>query len=160
MDINVIPFMDFAKLAENYLFDANIKENFCSYGLLVNTREMLDNELIQPKIEKGKILKVEVVNKKEFEEKYMYGRVTIYLPTTKERLEEKFRLINLDYNKLTIQDFYNKICRKGKNMLNLIKNELIKIFKRKDIYILLIIRTIDYHIIQYISKSNFSRNRY
>ena len=28
MDINVIPFMDFPKLAENYLFDANIKENF------------------------------------------------------------------------------------------------------------------------------------
>lgn len=39
MDINVIPFMNFAKLAENYLFDANIKENFCSYGLLVNTRQ-------------------------------------------------------------------------------------------------------------------------
>ena len=78
MDINVIPFMDFSKLAENYLFDANIKENFCSYGLLVNTREMLDNELIQPKIEKDIILKVEVVNKKEFEEKYMYGKVTIY----------------------------------------------------------------------------------
>ena len=110
MDINVIPFMDFSKLAENYLFDANIKENFCSYGLLINTREMLDNELIQPKIEKDKILKVEVVNKKEFEEKYMYGRVTIYLPTTKERLEEKFRLINLDYNKLTIQDTHVTKC--------------------------------------------------
>ena len=27
------------------------------------------------------------------------------------------------------------IVLKGKNMLNLIKNELIKIFKRKDIYI-------------------------
>ena len=52
------------------------------------------------------------------------------------------------------------IVLKGKNMLNLIKNELIKLFKRKDIYILLIIRTIDYYIIQYISKSNFSRKRY
>lgn len=68
MDINVIPFMNFEKLAEEYLFDANIKENFCSYGLLVNTREMLDNELIQPKIQKDKVLKVETVNKKEFEE--------------------------------------------------------------------------------------------
>ena len=52
------------------------------------------------------------------------------------------------------------IVLKGKNMLNLIKNELIKIFKRKDIYILLIIRNIYYYIIQYISKSNFSRKRY
>ena len=51
------------------------------------------------------------------------------------------------------------IVLKGKNMLNLIKNELIKIFKRKDIYILLIIRTIDDFIIQYISNSNFSRKR-
>ena len=56
------------------------------------------------------VLKVEVVNKKEFEEKYMYGKVTIYLPTTKERLEEKFRLINLDYNKLTIQDTHVTKC--------------------------------------------------
>jgi hypothetical protein len=110
MDINVIPFMNFAKLAENYLFDANIKEQFCSYGLLVNTREMLDNELIQPKLEDDKVLKIEVVNKKEFEESSMYSKVTIYLPTTKERLEEKFKLINLDYNKLTIQDTHITKC--------------------------------------------------
>lgn len=110
MDINVIPFMNFAKLAENYLFDANIKENFCSYGLLVNTRQMLDNELIQPKIEKDKVLKIEVVNKKEFEESSIYSKVTIYLPTTKEKLEEKFKLINLDYNKLTIQDTHITKC--------------------------------------------------
>ncbi len=110
MDINVIPFMNFAKLAENYLFDADIKENFCSYGLLVNTRQMLDNELIQPKIEKDKVLKIEVVNKKQFEESSMYSKVTIYLPTTKEKLEEKFKLINLDYNKLTIQDTHITKC--------------------------------------------------
>lgn len=110
MDINVIPFMNFAKLAENYLFDADIKENFCSYGLLVNTRQMLDNELIQPKIEKDKVLKIEVVNKKEFEESSKYSKVTIYLPTTKEKLEEKFKLINLDYNKLTIQDTHITKC--------------------------------------------------
>lgn len=110
MDINVIPFMNFAKLAENYLFDADIKENFCSYGLLVNTRQMLDNELIQPKIEKDKVLKIEVVNKKQFEESSMYSKVTIHLPTTKEKLEEKFKLINLDYNKLTIQDTHITKC--------------------------------------------------
>lgn len=110
MDINVIPFMNFAKLAQNYLFDANIKEHFCSYGLLVNTREMLDNELIQPKIENDKVLKIEVVNKKEFEESSMYSKVTIYLPTTKERLKEKLKLINLDYNNLKIQDTHITKC--------------------------------------------------
>lgn len=110
MDINVIPFMNFAKLAESYLFDANIKENFCSYGLLVNTREMLDNELIQPKIGKDKVFKIELVNKKEFEESNMYSRVTIYLPTSEERLKEKFRRINLDYDKATIQDTHVTKC--------------------------------------------------
>ncbi len=110
MDINVIPYMNFSKLAEIYLFDANIKENFCSYGLLVNTREMLDNELIQPKIEKNKVLKVEVVNKKEFEESSIYSKVTIYFPTTKEILKEKFSRINLDYDKLMIQDTHVTKC--------------------------------------------------
>lgn len=110
MDINVIPFMNFAKLAENYLFDANIKENFCSYGLLVNTRQMLDNELIQPKIEDDKVLKIEVVNKKEFEESSMYNNVTIYLPTTKEIIEDKLKLIKLNYDELSIQDTHVTKC--------------------------------------------------
>lgn len=110
MDINVIPFMNFAKLAENYLFDANIKEDFCSYGLLVNTRQMLDNELIQPKIEDDKVLKIEVVNKKEFEESSMYNNVTIYLPTTKEIIEDKLKLIKLNYDELSIQDTHVTKC--------------------------------------------------
>ena len=111
MDINVIPFMNFAKLAEQYLFDANIKENFCSYGLLVNTREMLDNELIQPRIKEDKLLKIEMVNKKEFEESSKYSKITIYLPTSKEELEEKFKQINLDYNRVTIQDTHIIKCQ-------------------------------------------------
>lgn len=110
MDINVIPFMNFAKLAENYLFDANIKEHFCSYGILVNTKEMLDNELIQPKIGKDKVLKIEVVNKKEFEESSMYSKVIIYLPTTKQIIEDKLRLINLNYDGLTMQDTHVTKC--------------------------------------------------
>lgn len=110
MGINVVPFVNFAKLAENYLFDANIEENFCSYGLLVNTRKMLDNELIQPKIKKDKVLKVEVVNKKEFEESSMYSKVIIYLPTTNKILRERFARINLDYDKLTIHDTHVTKC--------------------------------------------------
>ena len=104
MDINVIPFMNFAKLAEDYLFDSKINEDFCSYGLLVNTRKMLDNELIQPKIEENKVFKIEVVNKKEFDESGIYNSIIIYLPTTTEDLIEKFQRINLDYDKVMSQD--------------------------------------------------------
>lgn len=110
MDINVIPFVDFSRLAKEYLLDANIKESFCSYGLLVDTREILDNELVQPKVEKDKILKVEVINKKEFEESEMYSKVIIYLPTDNEILKEKFKRINLDYDRLTIQDTHITKC--------------------------------------------------
>lgn len=110
VNINMIPYVDYVKLAEQYLFDANIKERFCSYGLLVDTSEMFDNELIQPKIEKDKILKVEVVNKKEFEESSNYSKVIIYLPSTDEVLKEKFKRINLDFDRLTIQDTHITKC--------------------------------------------------
>ena len=110
MDINVIPYMNFTELAKNYLFDANIKEDFCSYGLLVNTRKMLDNELIEAKIDNDKILKLEVTNKKEYEESDVYSKVIIYLPTSEERLREKFKRINLDYDKATIQDTHVTKC--------------------------------------------------
>lgn len=110
MGIDIVPFVNFTELAERYLFDANIKENFCSYGLLINTRDMLDNKLVQAKIDKDKIFKIEIANRKEFEESQMYSRVTIYLPTSKEILKEKFQKINLDYEKLTIDDTYVTKC--------------------------------------------------
>ena len=110
VNINMIPYVDYVKLAEQYLFDANIKERFCSYGLFIDTSEMSDNELIQPKIEKDKVLKVEVVNKKEFEESSNYSKVIIYLPSTDEVLKEKFKRINLDFDRLTIQDTHITKC--------------------------------------------------
>lgn len=106
----IIPFVDYVKIAKQYLLDANIKERFCSYGLLIDTREMLDNELIQPRVGKDKILKVEVVNKKEFEESSKYNKVIIFLPTTKEILKEKFERINLDYDNLSIHDTHISKC--------------------------------------------------
>ena len=110
VNINMIPYVDYVKLAEQYLFDNNIKERFCSYGLLVDTREMFDNNLIQPKIDKDKIMKIEIVNKKEYEESSMYSRAIIYLPTSQELLKEKFDRLNLDYNRLTIQDTHITKC--------------------------------------------------
>lgn len=110
VNINMIPYVDYVKLAEQYLFDANIKERFCSYGLFIDTSEMSDNELIQPKIEKDKVLKVEVVNKKEFEESSNYSKIIVYLPSTDEVLKEKFKRINLDFDRLTIQDTHITKC--------------------------------------------------
>lgn len=110
VNINMIPYVDYVKLAEQYLFDANIKERFCSYGLFIDTSEMSDNELIQPKIEKDKVLKVEVVNKKEFEESSNYSKIIVYLPSTDEVLKEKFKRVNLDFDKLTIQDTHITKC--------------------------------------------------
>lgn len=110
VNINMIPYVDYVKLAEQYLFDANIKESFCSYGLFIDTSEMFDNELIQPKIEKDKVLKVEVVNKKEFEESSNYSKIIVYLPSTDEVLKEKFKRINLDFDRLTIQDTHITKC--------------------------------------------------
>ena len=110
VNINMIPYVDYVKLAEQYLFDANIKERFCSYGLFIDTNEMFDNELIQPKIEKDKVLKVEVINKKEFEESSNYNKIIIYLPATDEVLKEKFERVNLDFDRLTIQDTHITKC--------------------------------------------------
>ena len=110
VNINMIPYVDYVKLTEQYLFDANIKERFCSYGLFIDTSEMSDNELIQPKIEKDKVLKVEVVNKKEFEESSNYSKIIVYLPSTDEVLKEKFKRVNLDFDRLTIQDTHITKC--------------------------------------------------
>lgn len=110
VNINMIPYVDYVKLAEQYLFNANIKERFCSYGLLVDTSEMFDNELIQPKIEKDKVLKVEVANKKEFEKSSNYSKIIIYFPATDEVLKEKFKRVNLDFDRLTIQDTHITKC--------------------------------------------------
>lgn len=110
MNLEVIPFVDFEKLASTYLFDASIKENFCSYGLLVDTRYILKNDLVQTRVDEDKILKIEVVNKKELKNSQMYNRVIIYLPESKEILKDKFKQINLDYDKLTAQDTYVTKC--------------------------------------------------
>ena len=110
VNINMIPYVDYVKLAEQYLFDANIKERFCSYGLFIDTSEMYDNDLIQPKVDKDKVIKIEIVNKKEYEESSMYSRTMIYLPTSQDILKEKFNKLNLDYNKLTIQDTHITKC--------------------------------------------------
>ena len=58
----------------------------------------------------SKVIKIEIVNKKEYEESSMYSRTMIYLPTSQDILKEKFNKLNLNYNKLTIQDTHITKC--------------------------------------------------
>ena len=111
MNINIIPYFNFEKLGESYLWDCGIKDKFCSYGLLVNTRDILDNDLVKAKIKDDQVFMLEVVNKNKYEESHMYSRITIYIPTTEERLREKFRRISLDYDNLKIQDSHVTKCK-------------------------------------------------
>lgn len=107
----ILEFIDYEKLAERYLFDSNIKENFCSYGLLVNTRYMLENEIVKEKITEDKVLEIEVVNKKQYDETYNCSRVIVCLPIDDERLKEKLELLNLKYDELEMDDTHITFCR-------------------------------------------------
>ena len=120
ISIDSIPYFNFEKLAENYLWDHNIKQQFSSYGLLVNTKDILENDLVMQKIPDGKILKLEVVNKKEYQESNIYGKCIIYMPTTEKELQEKFKKIGLDYNNLDVQDSHVTKC----SIVNSFDNEL------------------------------------
>ena len=111
INLEVIPYVDFEKLGETFLYDANIKDDFCSYGLLVNTRNMLDNELIKEKVTQDKIFEIEVVNKKEYEESGNYSSITLYVPLDLERAKEKFKNIGLNYNNLSINDTHIVKCK-------------------------------------------------
>ena len=104
-------FVNYSKLAKQYLCDSNIEENFCSYGLLVNTRNMLTNDLIQENIASDKVLQIEVANRKLFEESSYDNRITLCLPIEKERLKQKLELIKLNLDNLSKDDTHITFCR-------------------------------------------------
>lgn len=104
-------FVNYSKLAKQYLFNANIEENFCSYGLLVNTRNMMTNDLIQESITSDKVLQIEVANRKFFEETVYDNRITLCLPIETERMKEKLELIGLDFENLSKDDTHITFCR-------------------------------------------------
>lgn len=131
MGIEVIPYVDFRKLGSDFLYESNIKENFCSYGLLVDTNEMYENDLIQPNIDEKKILKVRVANKKEYEESENYSNIIIYLPSTKEEIQEKLKKINIEYDKLKINDTHVIECEKINSKNEKITEDFNKIIKKK-----------------------------
>ena len=104
-------FINYSKLAERYLWESNIKDDFCSYGLLVNTRKMLTNDLIAENIPTDKVMQIEVANKRFFEECSYNNRITLCLPIEKERLKEKMELIRLDSEKLSNDDTHITFCK-------------------------------------------------
>lgn len=104
-------FVNYSKLAKQYLSSSNIEEKFCSYGLLVNTRNMLTNDLIQENITSDKVLQIEVANRKLFEESSYNNRITLCLPIETERLKQKFELIGLNFDNLSKDDTHITFCR-------------------------------------------------
>lgn len=104
-------FVNYSKLARKYLALSNIEENFCSYGLLVNTRDMKSNDLIQEIITRDKVLQIEIANRKTFNESIYDNRITICLPIEKEILKQKLNHIELNAENLLKEDTHITFCR-------------------------------------------------
>lgn len=104
-------FVNYSKLARKYLTLSNIEENFCSYGLLVNTRDMKSNDLIQEIITRDKVLQIEIANRKTFNEAIYDNRITICLPIEKEILKQKLNHIELNAENLLKEDTHITFCR-------------------------------------------------
>lgn len=56
-------------------------------------------------------VKLNVVNKREYEEKHNYREVVIKLPKTDSELRKDFEYLGLDYDNLSIQDTHIKSCK-------------------------------------------------
>lgn len=55
-------------------------------------------------------MKINIVNKCEYAEQENYREVIIKIPNTRERIEEAFKYLKLDYNNLSIQDTHVLEC--------------------------------------------------
>ncbi len=56
-------------------------------------------------------VKLNVVNKRDYEEKHNYREVVIKLPKTDSELRKDFEYLGLDYDNLSIQDTHIKSCK-------------------------------------------------
>lgn len=56
------------------------------------------------------IMKLNIVNKHEYEEQEDYREIILKIPNQRERLERDFRYLGLDYNNLSIQDTHILNC--------------------------------------------------
>ena len=55
-------------------------------------------------------MKLNIVNKHEYEEQDNYREIVLKIPNEKERLERDFRYLGLEYNNLLIQDTHILTC--------------------------------------------------
>ena len=55
-------------------------------------------------------VRIDMVNKKEYEESEIYREIKIVIPRSSEELEKDFKYLNLDYGNYTIQDTHIKEC--------------------------------------------------
>lgn len=56
------------------------------------------------------IAKIDMVNKKQYEESEIYKEIKIIIPRTSEELKKDFEYLDLDYENYTIQDTHIKEC--------------------------------------------------
>lgn len=56
------------------------------------------------------IAKINMVNKKQYEESEIYKEIKIVIPRSREELEKDFEYLGLNYNNYTIQDTHIKEC--------------------------------------------------
>ena len=56
------------------------------------------------------IMKLNIVNKHEYEEQEDYREIILKIPNQRERMERDFRYLGLDYNNLSIQDTHILNC--------------------------------------------------
>lgn len=56
------------------------------------------------------IAKIDMVNKKEYEESEIYNEIKIIIPRSREELEKDFEYLGLNYNNYTTQDTHIKEC--------------------------------------------------
>ena len=56
------------------------------------------------------IARIDMVNKKQYEESEIYKEIKIIIPRTSEELKKDFEYLDLDYENYTIQDTHIKEC--------------------------------------------------
>lgn len=120
----LMQFIDTEKLGEQYLTVNNIKHEYCSKGILLYTRYMFTNDLLDEKIKDEHTLRLLVTDRQQYEKNNLYKRVDLIFPMPEERLKEKLELLGTKENNVKVLE-----C----SVLNLypqIKNNLILIMER------------------------------
>ena len=55
-------------------------------------------------------IRIDMVNKKQYEESEIYKEIKIVIPRSSEELEKDFKYLDLEYENYTIQDTHIKEC--------------------------------------------------